>query len=520
MQNRHRRDGRRRRAGRHRRWRARRGAAPAGRAAARRRRRRDRGASWRGIQSPACSGASTSRSSTRPIASRCPRAAAPALRPQAARLDPASRPTRSATAAPTRCSAPATPARRSWPRTRAFGLLPGVDRPALATIIPTRAPPAVLLDAGATVGCRPPHLVQFAVHGIGVRARRARLRRAARRAAVGRRGREQGQRADARGAPAAEGRAGQLHRQRRRARRLRRRGRRHRLRRLHRQRHAEGQRRARSRPSKRCCTTSSRRPSAARVGYVLSRQAFRRFRRRVDYSEYGGAPLVGLNGLCIVGHGRSSAKAVAQRRHHGRAVRERDLLGVCRGTWQNRGVAHDRRPIPDPTSIHPDDRVRIPWTGRAEGRHGPSRWPSAFPICRDTFAEADAALGEPLSTLCFDGPDDRLMLTENTQPAILAMSIAVARLRGVARHRSRVRGGAQPRRVFGARRGRVRYPSRMRCARCSARGRYMQEAVPVGEGRWRPFWGSTPKVSRRRAPKRGRRAGRLAGEPQRARDRS
>ena len=47
-----------------------------------------------------------------------------------------------------------------------------------------------------------------------------------------------------------------------------------------------------------------------RVGYLLSRQAFRRFRKRVDYSEYGGAPLVGLNGLCIVGHGRSSPKAV------------------------------------------------------------------------------------------------------------------------------------------------------------------------------------------------------------------
>ena len=47
----------------------------------------------------------------------------------------------------------------------AFGLLPGVDRPALATIIPTRRSPAVLLDAGATVGCRPPHLVQFAVMG-------------------------------------------------------------------------------------------------------------------------------------------------------------------------------------------------------------------------------------------------------------------------------------------------------------------------------------------------------------------
>ena len=47
----------------------------------------------------------------------------------------------------------------------AVGLLPGVDRPALATIIPTRQSPAVLLDAGATVGCRPPHLVQFAVMG-------------------------------------------------------------------------------------------------------------------------------------------------------------------------------------------------------------------------------------------------------------------------------------------------------------------------------------------------------------------
>jgi len=47
-----------------------------------------------------------------------------------------------------------------------------------------------------------------------------------------------------------------------------------------------------------------------RVGFLLSRQAFRRFRRRVDYSDYGGAPLLGLNGLCVVGHGRSSSKAV------------------------------------------------------------------------------------------------------------------------------------------------------------------------------------------------------------------
>jgi glycerol-3-phosphate acyltransferase PlsX len=49
---------------------------------------------------------------------------------------------------------------------------------------------------------------------------------------------------------------------------------------------------------------------SAQVGSLLSRRAFRRFRKRVDYSEYGGAPLMGVAGLCIVGHGRSSAKAV------------------------------------------------------------------------------------------------------------------------------------------------------------------------------------------------------------------
>jgi len=71
-----------------------------------------------------------------------------------------------------------------------------------------------------------------------------------------------------------------------------------------------------------------------------------------------------------------------------------------------------------------------------------------FDVCRETFAEADAALGEPLSQLCFEGPEDRLMLTENTQPAIVAMSTAAFRLlasrglqpRFVAGHRPRWRG--------------------------------------------------------------------------------
>ncbi|MEX0879980.1 MAG: phosphate acyltransferase PlsX [Thermoanaerobaculia bacterium] len=48
----------------------------------------------------------------------------------------------------------------------------------------------------------------------------------------------------------------------------------------------------------------------ASVGFLLSRDAFRRFKQRLDYSEYGGAPLLGVKGCVIICHGRSSAKAI------------------------------------------------------------------------------------------------------------------------------------------------------------------------------------------------------------------
>jgi [acyl-carrier-protein] S-malonyltransferase len=105
----------------------------------------------------------------------------------------------------------------------------------------------------------------------------------------------------------------------------------------------------------------------------------------------------------------------------------------------------------------------------------------AFPICRDTFAEADAALGEPLSRLCFEGPADRLTLTENTQPAILAVSIAACRLLA-----SR---GLTPALVAGHSLG--EYSANVAAGTCGfadavqivrRRGRYMQDAVPVGTG--------------------------------------
>jgi glycerol-3-phosphate acyltransferase PlsX len=46
------------------------------------------------------------------------------------------------------------------------------------------------------------------------------------------------------------------------------------------------------------------------VGFLLSRRAFEDFKKRLDYSEYGGAPLLGIKGICIVGHGSSNANAM------------------------------------------------------------------------------------------------------------------------------------------------------------------------------------------------------------------
>jgi [acyl-carrier-protein] S-malonyltransferase len=104
-----------------------------------------------------------------------------------------------------------------------------------------------------------------------------------------------------------------------------------------------------------------------------------------------------------------------------------------------------------------------------------------FPVCRETFDEGDAALEYPLSTLCFEGPAETLQLTEYTQPAILAVSVAVYRLAA-----SR---GLMP--AFAAGHSLGEYSAHVAAGTLSfadalrtvrRRGRYMQEAVPVGEG--------------------------------------
>jgi [acyl-carrier-protein] S-malonyltransferase len=104
-----------------------------------------------------------------------------------------------------------------------------------------------------------------------------------------------------------------------------------------------------------------------------------------------------------------------------------------------------------------------------------------FPEARAVFDEADAALGEPLSTLIFEGPADRLTLTENTQPAILTTSVAAYRVleaRGMTP--ALVAGHSLGEYSAHVAAGTMTFADAVRIVR--HRGRYMQEAVPVGTG--------------------------------------
>jgi [acyl-carrier-protein] S-malonyltransferase len=104
-----------------------------------------------------------------------------------------------------------------------------------------------------------------------------------------------------------------------------------------------------------------------------------------------------------------------------------------------------------------------------------------FPECRAVFEEADDALGTPLSRVCFEGPEAQLRLTENTQPAILTVSVAAARLlasRGIAPAMAAGHSLGEYSAHVAA--GTLAFGDAVRTVR--RRGRYMQEAVPVGQG--------------------------------------
>jgi [acyl-carrier-protein] S-malonyltransferase len=104
-----------------------------------------------------------------------------------------------------------------------------------------------------------------------------------------------------------------------------------------------------------------------------------------------------------------------------------------------------------------------------------------YPAARQTFAEADEALGYKLSQICFEGPEDQLRLTEITQPAILTVSIAALRvLETRVPKPGFVAGHSLGEYSAHVASGTIAFADAVRTVR--NRGKYMQEAVPVGVG--------------------------------------
>ncbi|HTV64562.1 MAG TPA: ACP S-malonyltransferase, partial [Bryocella sp.] len=104
-----------------------------------------------------------------------------------------------------------------------------------------------------------------------------------------------------------------------------------------------------------------------------------------------------------------------------------------------------------------------------------------YPVARETFDEADDALGYKLSQLCFEGPEDQLKLTEITQPAILTVSVAAWRvLQSQGISPQWVAGHSLGEYSAHVAAGTLSFADAVRTVR--NRGKYMQEAVPVGVG--------------------------------------
>jgi [acyl-carrier-protein] S-malonyltransferase len=104
-----------------------------------------------------------------------------------------------------------------------------------------------------------------------------------------------------------------------------------------------------------------------------------------------------------------------------------------------------------------------------------------YPVARQVFDEADEALGYKLSTLCFEGPDEKLRMTEVTQPAILTVSVAAYRvLESVGLTPCFVAGHSLGEYTAHVAAGTLDFADAVRTVR--SRGQYMQEAVPVGTG--------------------------------------
>ena len=171
----------------------------------------------------------------------------------------------------------------------AFGMLPGVDRPALAATIPTPNRPAVLLDVGASVECRPQHLLQFAVMGsvyarvaLGIAAPRVGLLSIGEEATKGNELTREAHRLLKASLPSFIG-------------------------------NVEARDVYRGQADVIVCdgfTGNIALKISEGLVELIESLLSEALSVMTDYAEYGGAPLLGVNGVTIVGHGRSSAKAV------------------------------------------------------------------------------------------------------------------------------------------------------------------------------------------------------------------
>ena len=191
----------------------------------------------------------------------------------------------------------------------ALGMIGGVDRPALAAVVPKSVGQTLILDVGANVECKPHQLVQFAVMGslyatgvLGVKSPRVGLMSVGEEESKGGpRARERNQLLKAAGIRfvgnveggdvfsdtvdviVCDGFTGNV------------------ILKV-----AEGF----GEMVIGMLMDEARQSPMYGAGLLMAKGAFRNLRNKVDYSEYGGAPLLGVNGACLVGHGRSSAKAV------------------------------------------------------------------------------------------------------------------------------------------------------------------------------------------------------------------
>jgi len=114
------------------------------------------------------------------------------------------------------------------------------------------------------------------------------------------------------------------------------------------------------------------------------------------------------------------------------------------------------------------------------------------PAAKDVFAEANEVLGYDLASLCFQGPEEALKLTANTQPAILTVAVAALRVMQAEREIAPLAAAGHSLGEYGAlvAAGGLRFRDAVRLVHL--RGRFMQEAVPVGVGAMAAIMGLSP----------------------------